>query len=468
MKIKNNMKYEHPIKILKHCAVNLWLLLLPLLRSFSLFPLSTEAVISWVKGAWMDILVMLFILGSAFVKWLGCRYCSDSKNFILIQGIFFQKRMVIPFEKITAAAESEIKLPFMLRLSIFRIETTAGKITGDTVLWIRKKDCDEISNKIPICKKEKKFKFTYSISLWKIILYSFLFSSSLSGTIYIAAFFMEVRKAAREILTELHITETIDKMSNAAASIFQAVPKIIIIILIILLFCRFISFVINLMRSAGFHTAIDSNIIRILSGLFPRNHTNIYTPSIECIIMKQGLMSKIIGMASLFITYPSSRSINDKKALLVPIVSRKSHFNSNISKKHKNKTTSSPYTLWCFIWQPVTIIGIILGILFIISYIKPYAYDIIFPLAGILLVPSAAFLLVRLITFRSQVISWDDEEISISYSKNLTFYTIITEKENISLTKTVRTPMAKKQKYCNITIYIKGGLKAVVRGTSEK
>lgn len=115
------------------------------------------------------------------------------QKFYTDPGIFF-KRMVIPFEKITAAAESEIKLPFMLRLSILRIETTAGKITGDTVLWIRKKDCDEISNKIPICKKEKKFKFTYSISLWKIILYSFLFSSSLSGTIYIAAFSWKYEK----------------------------------------------------------------------------------------------------------------------------------------------------------------------------------------------------------------------------------------------------------------------------------
>lgn len=468
MRIKSEMKHEHPIRILQHCAVNLWLLFLPLLRSLNLFPFSTEAFIEWLKGAWMDILVMLFIFGSALVRWLGCRYCSDSKNFILVQGIFIQKRIVIPFEKITAALESEVKLPFMLRLSIFRIENTAGKITGDTVLWIRKKDCDELSAQIPICKKEKKFKFTYSISIWKIILYSFLFSSTLSGTLYIAAFFIEIKNAAREILTELHITEAIDKMSDAAASIFRAVPKIIIIILIILLFCRFISFIINLMRSAGFHTAIDSNIIRILSGLFPRNHINIYTPSIECIIMKQGFISKITGVASLFVTYPSSRSIRDKKALLVPIVSRKSHLNSTFSKKHKNKTIPSPYTLWCFIWQPMTIIGIILGLLLIISYIKSYAYDIMFPLFGIALVPAAIFLLIRLITFRTQVIAWDNKEISISYSQNFSFYTIVTEKDNISLTKIVRTPMAKKQKYCNITIYIKGGLKAVVRGASEK
>lgn len=116
----------------------------------------------------------------------------------------------------------------------------------------------------------------------------------------------------------------------------------------------------------------------------------------------------------------------------------------------------------------MTIIGIIFGVLLIISYIKSYAYDILFPLFGMALVPAAAFLLVRLITFRTQVITWDDKEISISYSQNLSFYTVITEKENIALTKIVRTPMAKKQKYCNITIYIKGSLKFVIRGASEK
>ncbi len=459
------MKREHPIKILRYCALNLWLLLFPLLRSLALIPFSPDAIASWIRGAWMDIIVMLFIFGLALLRWLMCRFYLNKECFILSHGIIMQKHIVIPFDKITAASESDIKLSFITNLSLFKINTKAGKASGSVVLWLKAKDRDEISELIPICKKIRPPLFSYSINLWTVLLYSFLFSSSISGTLYIAAFFIEAGNAAGEILTELHIAKALSEMSSAAASVFRAVPEIIILILIILLLCRMLSFIVNLLSCAGFHTSVNKNHIMISAGFFPKKKAHIYLPSIECIILKQGILSRFSKKASLFITYPSCTK--DRQALLVPIVSEKQMRSSVLFKGHKSKAFSSSKSLWCFLWQPFTVINIILGLLLIISYTKPYACEILFPLSGIALVPAAALLLVRLISFRIQFASQNDKSITLCYSKGLSFFTLNTDKENIAVIKITRTPAARKHHYFNAIVHIKGGQTAVLRGISE-
>ena len=62
------MYREHPIKILRYCIRNLWLLIFPLLRSSVLFPFSPEALLRWLHGAWFDILIFLTILGIAVLR----------------------------------------------------------------------------------------------------------------------------------------------------------------------------------------------------------------------------------------------------------------------------------------------------------------------------------------------------------------------------------------------------------------
>ncbi len=459
------MKREHPVKILRYCALNLWLLLFPLLRSLVLIPFSPDAIAKWLQGAWLDILVILFIFGFALLRWLTCRFYFNSGQFILIQGIIMRKHIVIPFDKITAVSESYINLPFILNLSFLKIDTIVGKSSGSTVLWLRKKDCKKLSETIPLCKKNSSSLFSYKVNMLTVLLHSFLFSSSLSGTLYIAAFFLEAGNAAGKILKQLHITEALSEMSSAAASIFRAVPEIIILILIILIFCRLLSFIVNIISCARFRTYVNKDSIMILSGFFPRRHEHIYLHSIECIILKQGFLSRIAAKASLFITYPSPA--NDRQTLFVPMVSEKYANSSALLAGHNKKITSNKMGWQCFLWQPITIIAVILGSLLIISYAKPYTSHILFPLAGIALVPAAALLLVRLITFRIQFVSQSDKKITFRYSKGLSFFTVNANKQNISIVKITRTPAAKSFHYCTASIHLKGGQKVILRGISE-
>lgn len=44
------MLHEHPIKILRYTAKNLWLLIFPLLRSAHFFPFSAKEIAAWLHG----------------------------------------------------------------------------------------------------------------------------------------------------------------------------------------------------------------------------------------------------------------------------------------------------------------------------------------------------------------------------------------------------------------------------------
>ena len=97
------MNREHPVKILRYCTVNLWLLLFPLIRSLTLIPFSPEALAEWISGAWMDIIIMLFIFGTALLKWRSCLFRTEKNCFVITRGILIQKKVSIPYEKITSA-----------------------------------------------------------------------------------------------------------------------------------------------------------------------------------------------------------------------------------------------------------------------------------------------------------------------------------------------------------------------------
>ncbi|MFR4197867.1 MAG: hypothetical protein ACLT2C_01765 [Ruminococcus sp.] len=68
--------HEHPIKILRYSAKNLWLLIFLLLRSLRFYPFSLQNFVEWGAGAWFDLLVALLILGFGALRWYSAATAS--------------------------------------------------------------------------------------------------------------------------------------------------------------------------------------------------------------------------------------------------------------------------------------------------------------------------------------------------------------------------------------------------------
>ncbi len=87
---------EHPIKILRYSAKNLWLLIFPLLRSLRFYPFSLQNLIDWGAGAWFDLLVALLILGIGTLRWHACTYYFDEVSIRSQSGILLRRGTEIP------------------------------------------------------------------------------------------------------------------------------------------------------------------------------------------------------------------------------------------------------------------------------------------------------------------------------------------------------------------------------------
>ena len=61
------MYKEHILKIFRYAMKNIWMLIFPLLRGFSVYHFNAADVKTWLEGAWMDILVLGAILIFGFV-----------------------------------------------------------------------------------------------------------------------------------------------------------------------------------------------------------------------------------------------------------------------------------------------------------------------------------------------------------------------------------------------------------------
>lgn len=120
------MYHEHPLKIIKNAAKNIWLLVFPLLRGIRTFTLDFNAFYTWIKGAWFDILVILFILGFGYFRWLFTWFRFEKNNVCIISGIFVNKEIIIPYKNISAvtAEHSFFLRPF--KAAKVSVDTCAG------------------------------------------------------------------------------------------------------------------------------------------------------------------------------------------------------------------------------------------------------------------------------------------------------------------------------------------------------
>lgn len=188
------MLHEHPIKILRYTAKNLWLLIFPLLRSAHFFPFSAKEVAAWLHGSWFDLLICVLILTYGAIRWYFCGFMYNTEVIRRQSGILLKRETEIPCSSITSVTEEHAFFlrPFgAVRVSI---HTGAEDIAGaDMQLVLYKADLAAIRQVIPLLRPTSDVKM-HRPHTSRLLLFSFLFSSSLSGAVYAAAIFFKVVK----------------------------------------------------------------------------------------------------------------------------------------------------------------------------------------------------------------------------------------------------------------------------------
>ena len=251
------MLHEHPIKILRYTAKNLWLLIFPLLRSAHFFPFSAKEIAAWLHGAWFDLLICVLILTYGAIRWYFCGFMYNTEVIRRQSGILLKRETEIPCSSITSVTEEHAFFlrPFgAVRVSI---HTGAEDIAGaDMQLVLYKADLAAIRQVIPLLRPTSDVKM-HRPHTSRLLLFSFLFSSSLSGAVYAAAIFFQGGRITRDLLEELQAEELLMTLTDQAAAYFKGIPRLAITIGILILSAWLISFIGNLLRYSRFRFYAD-------------------------------------------------------------------------------------------------------------------------------------------------------------------------------------------------------------------
>lgn len=222
------MLHEHPIKILRYTAKNLWLLIFPLLRSAHFFPFSAKEVAAWLHGSWFDLLICVLILTYGAIRWYFCGFMYNTEVIRRQSGILLKRETEIPCSSITSVTEEHAFFlrPFgAVRVSI---HTGAEDIAGaDMQLVLYKADLAAIRQVIPLLRPASDVKM-HRPHTSRLLLFSFLFSSSLSGAVYAAAIFFQGGRITRDLLEELQAEEILMTLTDQAAAYFKGIPRLAI------------------------------------------------------------------------------------------------------------------------------------------------------------------------------------------------------------------------------------------------
>lgn len=222
---------EHPIKILRYSAKNLWLLIFPLLRSLRFYPFSLQKLIDWGAGAWFDLLVALLILGIGTLRWHACTYYFDEVSIRSQSGILLRRGTEIPLERIASTVEEHPFYLRPLRAACLQISTAAGAVPeADMHLTLYLRDLHRLRQHIPVLQNGSTGAVAYHTPAWRMLLFSALFSSSFSGAIYIATICFQGGRITSDLVKQFQAQQILEDATDKASTAFHGVPRIAITI----------------------------------------------------------------------------------------------------------------------------------------------------------------------------------------------------------------------------------------------
>lgn len=461
----NAVRYhEHPIKILRYSAKNVWLLIFPLLRSLRFYPFSIQNLIDWGKDAWFDLLIAALIICFSTFRWYCCSYFFDEDSIYAQSGIFLKQEIEIPFSKIMASVEEH---PLYLRsfhAVRLKISTVSGNLPESNMsLILYDHDLRRLRPHIAILYGNDGETTAYRTPAWRVFLFSALFSSSSSSAIYVAILFFQGEQVVLELLEEFQARELLEDATERASAIFVGVPRIGLTVGIVILVLWLLSFFRNMLRYANFRICFGGSFYSIHIGLLNRRHFHLRETAIVFLDLRQNLIMKLFGMVSLHIRCPGYGSRQDTLPVLIPLVSKRSSWEI-LEKFHVSPKLEAPIVqaksklrfFWSFVWLPVISILVAFVVQMIATWLFP-AFRVEIHFFGFMyLLPLSWFLLVRVVSIFHQSIAMDQEKVQMHFSRGFIFHTITVSRENIVRMDIRQTPLQKHYGLCRLYLVCNG------------
>lgn len=451
------MKYhEHPLRILKYSLKNIWLLIFPLLRGISVWKFDPAGIYSWIKGAWLDILVLVLILLYGLLRWFFSEITLTDSVITHKSGFIVRIQRNIPFESVSSASTETLFFLVPFKAVAVRCDTRAGFMKStDLKLLVSQKTADVIMSHIPDVNVEKAIKGIPKPNLTSVLLFSVFFSSGFSGAVYIAAFFFKGGDIAHDI-----VGFAMDRITMQAEQIYNkllsGIPKAAAIVGIFFLAAWFFSFILNLLMYSFFRIKADMDCINVSFGLVKRRRHKIKTEHINFVDLRQNLIMKICGAVAVNISC-AGYGYESHLPVLLPI-SWERDFESKYGLTKDEEMKYRPKYTAFISYAGMPLICIILtAVLHHFSDLLPAGLEDLFLfLAVMAYIPLTWLVMVKIVALFTSEIVVNNDNVILRCARGTQFHTVIAKRENVALVEIRQNILQKLFRKCNIVMWFNG------------
>ena len=452
---------QHPVKILMYIARYIWLLLIPLAKYLIAMRFDFQ---SWVKTNWVDILSLSVMIGYGFLRWVFVYFEIEEDSIISHTGYFGIEKTQVYFSEMSSMSLCQGYIFRLLGACTVYIDTDARSIQStDIRLDISQKQAFRIYE-LATARCRNKPKYIYTSRKKSLVIFSLLFSSTLSGMLLTLTFIYQAYRIVGRELEEEFLARVNTQLEKLAIHI----PKYLVVAALVVAGSWLVSFVSNLMRHWGFSCTRCADMLMISSGKGTKRRHVIMRDRINYIDYQQSMFMKLFGICSVQVDCTGYGKRRLELSALVPITTA-----SKAERSVKQLLPGVPTvgvdvrTGWAdlgrFVTLPILVCLLPGGLYKVLCWIIPQFRLVVqtIPdwksaltnLAVISMIPLVWMVLVKVNAAFNTAVGLSGGHCVLSYCKFYRFHRTAVSLDRISKIKISRNPMQRLNGTCNLLVY---------------
>lgn len=448
--------HPHPAAIILYSFKQVLLLLVPIVRALFSFQ---DGFAAWNDYMWVDLLAIFGMFGIGYMRYLATGYQVRRQGVCYKSGLLFHRRGYIPFREISVLI-CEKRLWFRpVRYCTVYLDTDAGGSgEADFTINLSYRQADALVKQVQsVCRNPQAVRRVCHASWWEVLFLSFLCSDSLSGILFLSAAISGLGDLVSMDIQAL-IRENFNQLIRLANLLAINIPPIAAWIAYIMMITWGASFLVHAVGNLRFTVSRQDDELCVHSGIFSHYDHVIKVSKINRIEIRQTLMTKLIGLQSVFVQCCGYGKISNNLSVLLPagtthnIEKRLAFLLPEYTFPEREIKPKKAY-LGRFLNPPIwIIIGLTVLFTFLIWLLPGLASTLKF-IGGASLLPAVWFLVVKIASYYHTGISRSGDHLTLRYTYGYRFLTTTVTAEKISRIQLNQSIFQKFTGGCDVLIY---------------
>lgn len=449
---------QHPIKILGYTSKTLWLLAIPLIKNIAVYRFDIGG---WLSTYWLDLIMILSMLGFAVFRWLFVFYRIEEDGISSHFGPFGIMRKKIYFSEITSFSTVQGYVYRLVNACVMYIETNANSVPKtDLKLVLSEKSVDRIYEAVTAA-SEGEVRFSVSPKKRELLIFSLLFSSTVSGIVLFAAFTYELyRLVGQELEEQLfrRVNGKITEIDRKYLGISKMVPESILILGGLIAGGWLLSFVSNLMAHWRFTVTRRGRQLIITSGIITRRRSVLSRDKINYFDIRQTLLMKLWHISSVHVFCTGYGVHRGQSSALIPITTNREmaasmkliepeHGHQRVGLKTGKKDTAR------FIVMPVICCFVPVAAGSVLKILIDRWHSEINILMLVSTLPLIWLVVVKAAAARLTSVGMTSDTCTLCYCKGFEFHKVIINNRSITKTEVTQSFIQRLGGTCTLKIY---------------